>query len=138
MSTNIRIRQKPVVKSNIIYPELSYQIVGILFSVFNSLGYGYKEKYYQRAIAHELKTAKLPFREQMPFAVRFHDKIIGSHFLDFLIDGKIILEIKQGDRLSRSDITQVTGYLRTTGLKLAILARFSRKGLIFKRIVNIK
>ena len=132
------MEQKKLLRDDVIYPELSYQIIGILFSVFNSLGYGYKEKYYQIAIANELETAKLPFKEQVPFAVKFHRKIIGRHFLDFLIYGKVILEIKQGDRFSRSDITQVTGYLRTTGLRLAILARFSRKGLIFKRIVNIK
>ncbi len=132
------MEQKKLLRDDIIYPELSYQIIGILFSVFNSLGYGYKEKYYQKAIANELETAKLTFKEQVPFAISFHDKIIGRHFLDFLIDGKVVLEIKQGDRLSRSDMTQVTGYLRTTGLKLAILARFSRKGLIFKRIINIK
>ncbi len=132
------MEQKKLLRDDVIYPELSYQIIGILFSVFNSLGYGYKEKYYQSAIANELETAKLPFKEQVPFAVKFRGKIIGRHFLDFLIYGKVILEIKQGDRFSRSDITQVTGYLRTTGLRLAILARFSRKGLIFKRIVNIK
>ncbi len=132
------MEQKKLLRDDIIYPELSYQIVGILFSVFNSLGYGYKEKYYQKAIANELEIAKLTFKEQVPFAISFHDKIIGRHFLDFLIDNKVILEIKQGDRLSRKDIIQVTGYLKTTGLKLAILARFSRKGLIFKRIVNIK
>lgn len=125
-------------RDDLIYPELSYQIIGILFSVFNSLGYGYKEKYYQRAIAIELKNLGIKFNERVSMPVLFKDQIIGRHFLDFLIDDKIILEIKQGDKFARADINQVLGYLKTTNLKLAILARFSRKELIFKRLVNIE
>ncbi len=136
MNTNVRIDGPK--RQDLVYPELSYQIVGVLFSVFNSLGYGYKEKYYQRAIAEELKIITIPFKEQVPALINFRGKAIGKHFFDFLIDRKIILEIKQGDRLSRSDIAQVLGYLKTSELKLGILARFSRKGLIFKRIVNVR
>jgi GxxExxY protein len=127
-----------LVKENVIYPELSYQIVGVLFSVFNTLGYGYKEKYYQRAISQEFSRLGLKFKEQVNIPVKFNDKIIGRQVMDFLVDDKIILEIKRGNRFSKNDIIQVTGYLKTANLKLAILARFSSKNLIFKRVVNIK
>ncbi|MEK7212675.1 MAG: GxxExxY protein [Patescibacteria group bacterium] len=132
------MNHKPAVKrSDLLYPELSYQVVGVLFSVFNQLGYGYKEEYYQRAIRQELLRLKMPFREQITFPIKFNEQVIGKQIFDFLIDGKIVLEIKRGDRFSRQDIVQTTGYLHSAGLKLGILARFSSRGLVFKRIVNM-
>ena len=132
-----KIRMPTLLKrSDLIYPELSYQIVGVLFTVFNALGYGYREKYYQRAIREELTRLKVSFQEQVSFAVLFKGKMIGRQAFDFLIDKKIVLEIKRGDFFSKTDIVQTTGYLKTANLKLAILARFSSKGLKFKRILN--
>lgn len=132
MSTNIRIKRQ-----DLIYPELSYKIIGILFSVFNELGYGYKECYYQRAIRKLLKDNNIKFKEQVNFPIYFKNEIIGRQIFDFLIEDKIILELKRGDRFSRNDIIQTSGYLKTANLKLGILARFTSKGLKFKRIVNI-
>lgn len=129
--------KKSIQRHDLIYPELSYRIVGVLFSVFNELGYGYKEQYYQRAIAKELKEFGIPFQEQIVYPIKFKGSIIGKHIFDFLIDNKIILEIKRGDRFSSRDIVQTTGYLRTSNLKLAILARFSSRGLKAKRILNL-
>ncbi len=67
----------------------------------------------------------------------FKEKIIGKDFLDFLIDDKIVLELKKGDNFSRKSIEQVYEYLQATKLKLGIIAQFSSNGLKFKRIVNI-
>jgi GxxExxY protein len=103
--------KKPILKrKDLLYPELSYKIIGILFEVYNSLGYGYKEIYYQRAIAAGLKDCKLAFREQVPAKIKFKDKIIGKIFFDFLIENKIILEIKKTDRFSKKEIDQIHGY----------------------------
>ncbi len=55
--------RKRVNKSDLLFPELSYQLIGVLFDVHNTLGYGYQEKYYQKAIAVLLKKLKIPFRE---------------------------------------------------------------------------
>ena len=127
-----------VVRKDLIYPELSYKIIGVLFSVFNELGYGYRELYYQRALAAEFGHLGIVFREEVYCPVIFRNEIIGRQRLDFLSENKIILEIKQGDRLGRNDIMQVMGYLRSAKLQLAILARFSNKGLIFRRILNLQ
>ena len=124
-------------KKDLIYPALSYQIVGILFEVYNQLGPGYHEKYYQRAVAAELKRCKLSFKEQVFIPLRFKKEIIGRQYLDFLIEAKVVLEIKKGDRFSKRNIEQVLNYLKNTGLKLGILANFGSKELKFRRIVNI-
>ena len=124
-------------RKDLIYPDLSYTIIGILYEVYNKLGYGYKERYYQKAIAKEFKVCGLLFQEQVPAAIRYKDEIIGKLFLDFLIENKIVLEIKKTDRFSKSEISQITGYLKATSKKLEIIAHFTKDGIKFKRILNI-
>jgi len=125
------------IRSDLIYPELSYKIIGILYEVYNSLGYGYKEKYYQRAIAECFEDCKLSFREQVPANIKFKNKIIGKVSFDFLIENKVLLEIKKSDRFSRTEINQVYGYLKAKNLKLGILAHFTKDGIKYKRILNL-
>ncbi len=121
----------------VIYKDLSYKIVGVLFSVYNDLGYGYQEKYYQKAVERYLTEEKLRFKSQVPFKISLKGKEIGRYYLDLLIEGKIIVEIKKGNYFSKKNIEQVKGYLKATGLKLAIIANFTSKGVNFLRIVNI-
>ena len=128
---------KPIVRRpDLLYPELSYKILGALFDVANELGYQYKEIHYQRAVAQRFNDLGISFESQPSVPILFQSKIIGRYFFDFLIDGKIILELKRGDNFSKKDIEQVIGYLKSKNIKLGILARFSPKGLITKRIIN--
>lgn len=122
----------------IIYPELSYQIIGIVFEVFNDLGYGYLEKYYQKALEVAFKSSGVEFKAQCPYRIMYKNEIIGKNFIDFIIENKIILEIKKGNRFSKRYFDQVNSYLKVTGMKLAILVHFTSDGVKFKRILNIK
>jgi len=79
----------------------------------------------------------LNFKEQVPVQLDFQNNKIGEYYLDFVIDDKIALEIKQGERFLKNNIEQLYAYLKTAKLKLGILANFTPKGLQFKRIVNI-
>ena len=130
--------KQTVRRNDLLYPELSYRIIGILFTVFNNLGYQYQERYYQRAIRQILQEQKVVFREQVAAPIVFQGKSIGRYFFDFLIENRIILEIKRGDRFSPHDIKQTAAYLTLSGLRLVILARFSSHGLKYRRIVNIR
>jgi len=78
-------------KSKVIYPELSYMIVGILFEVYNELGAGYKEKYYEKAVIKGFKDKNIIFKNQVPYKIRFQGEVIGINYLDFLVEDKIIL-----------------------------------------------
>lgn len=128
---------RPVIKrQDLLFPELSYQVVGILFEVFKQLGSGFQERYYQRAVAVELRNRGLKFLEQVPIPLNYKTKRIGRYFLDFLIEDKIVLEIKKDKYFSKQNIDQVLGYLKATKLKLGIIANFTSDGLKFKRIVN--
>lgn len=123
-------------RSDLIHPELSYQIVGSLFEVFNTVGPGQREEVYQRAVATDFRTKGLRFREQVPFSIRFKDVTVGKGFLDFVVEEKIVLELKQGDRFRRENFKQVDAYLQATGLALAILANFTTQGVVFRRAIN--
>lgn len=120
----------------ILYKDLSYKIVGVLFETFKSLGSNYQEKYCQRTVELFLSKRKIPFKREVPVQIVIEENLIGKHFLDFLIDNTVVLEIKKGNRETMSDIKQVLMYLKTTGLKLGILAYFGSNGVTYKRIVN--
>lgn len=124
-------------RADLIFPELSYQIVGILFDVYKEMGNGFQEKQYQRAVATELAANNLKFEEQVHTPLLYKGKEIGKYFLDFLIDDKVVLEIKKDKYFSRKNIEQTFAYLKVTGLKLGILANFTKDGLKFKRIINV-
>jgi GxxExxY protein len=125
-------------RNDLVYPALSYQIIGILFDVFNTLGFGYQEKHYQKALSIALKKAGLCFKEQIHIPLHYKTEKIGNYYLDFLIEEKIVLEIKKGNYFLKSNIDQIYSYLKATELKLGILANFTEKGVKYKRILNIK
>jgi GxxExxY protein len=121
----------------VIYKELSYKIMGSIFEVYKELGYGFKERYYEDAIAKELKDRKIDFKMQIPYKLKYKGEIIGNYRIDFLVEDKIIVELKRGDYFSKNNITQALQYLKATNLKLAILVNVTSKGVKFKRILNI-
>lgn len=125
-------------KEKVIYKNLSYRIVGILFEVYNELGYGYQEKFYEKAIEKYFIKNNIKFRRQAPYKVYIKEEIIGKYYLDFLIENRIVLEIKKGNYFSRRNIEQIKGYLSATGMKLAIIANFTSSGVKFFRALNPK
>lgn len=129
----IKLRRK-----DLIYPELCYKVIGILFKVWIDIGVGHKESFYQKAISQGLREVKLSFNEQLPAKIQYKNKTVGIYYFDFLIDNKIILEIKVRNYFSKKDISQLYSYLKAKKLKLGIIAHFTNTGVKFKRVVNIK
>jgi GxxExxY protein len=101
------MRAAQVNTPGVLYPELSYQIVGAAFAVCNELGVGYKEVYYQRAFAEELSKRKIPFVQEKAVDLRYGNKKVGQFFLDFLIDDKVVVELKVRSRLGYTNVKQV-------------------------------
>lgn len=124
--------------AEIIYPNLSYRIMGILFDVYHVFGSGFQEKYYYKAIKKGLDEAKIPYLEQVRTDLEIRGYDLGRFYIDFVIDNKIVLEIKSKLYFTQKDIIQVLAYLKKTGLKLGILASFTRDGVKYKRILKGK
>lgn len=122
--------------SNLIYPDLSYKIMGVLFRVHRKLGNSYQEKYYQRAIEAEFEDEKISFKREVLVKLNYGDKDIGKYFLDFVVDGKIALEIKTVPFLRQEYLNQVLAYLNAANLKLGIVANFRTNRLTYRRLVN--
>ena len=96
------------------------------------------EKYYQKGIASEFRKSNLEFQEQVKVNLVIDGKVIASGVVDFIIENKIILEIKQGNTFLKTNIDQLNSYLKMSKLQLGILANFTSRGLLYKRVVNIK
>ncbi len=121
-----------------IYKDLSYRINGIVFEAYNELGSGHKEIMYERIIEKLFIRSGISFKRQLPYKVEYKGELIGRYYFDFLVESKIILELKQGNYFSKRNIHQVNEYLKASSLKLALLANFTSDGVKIKRIVNIK
>ena len=114
----------------LIYPQLSYLITGICFSVHNALGRFAREKQYCDLIEKELKNLNLPHEREYVF------KDSGNR-IDFIIDDKIILEVKAKSALLKEDYYQTQRYLQALDKKLGMLINFRNRYIKPKRIVRI-
>ena len=124
--------------AKLIYPQLSYQVMGILFKVHNDLGPSYTERQYQKAVKLQLKKYKIKFEKEKIIQLPYENSKIGDFFADFIIDNKIVLEIKTVKFLRPQDVKQVLKYLEILKLKLGLLVNFRKERLQYKRIINNK
>lgn len=123
-------------KKDILYPELSYNIVGCLFDVQNTIGHGHKEKVYESTVAEAFRQKGIAYEKQLYAPVVFGERNVGKYYFDFLVEDKVVIELKVGDRYTKKDIEQVLRYLQVHDISLGIIARFTSRGVIIKRIVN--
>jgi len=116
--------------ADLIYPELSFKVVGICFVVHNELGVYAKEKQYGDLLEEKLKLNGLTYKRE---------QIIGTsgNTVDFIIDGKILLELKAKRIVTKEDYYQTQRYLQETGLKLGIVINFRDQTIRPKRVVRI-
>lgn len=136
MKANIKLMNTN--ERTIIYPELSYKLMGVLFNIHRQLGNSYQEKYYQRAISLSLNEAKIPYGKEVLIELTFNNQGIGKYFLDFVIDNKIALEIKTVPFIKDEYYKQLLAYLNAANLKLGIVANFRSNRLTYKRLINPK
>lgn len=123
-------------RKDLVYPDLSYKIIGCAFNVFNSIGGGHKERVYQKAMEVALKEKGLTVIKEHYYPVKFNDVIVGKNFFDFYVEDKIVVELKSAGRFSKSNYDQVLNYLHVSKVKLALLISFGTEEVRCKRVVN--
>jgi len=119
------------------YKELSYKIVGIFFRIRNNYGNFHKELIYQNAFEEELKDLKIPFKREIeiPIFSSKSGKKLGFYRADFLIDNKIIVEIKALKFVPQKLEQQIFKYLKSTSYEVGYLVNFGSTNFFFKRFI---
>lgn len=122
-------------KEEYIYKDLTYKIIGTIYDVHKELGSVHKEIIYHKAIAIELCENRIPFVEEKPIDVKYKEKKIGIYKPDFIIDDKVILEIKVAPVITKAMKDQVYYYVKGTKYKLVLLVNFGTSKVGIKRLI---
>lgn len=119
------------------HSDITEKIIGASFEVHKFLGNGFQEVIYQRALAWEMRQLNLEFAREIEQDIFYKDLIrpIGTRRADFVVEGKVLVELKAKIHLEDVHLTQVLNYLKAYRLKVGLLINFGSKSLTFKRLV---
>lgn len=114
--------------AKLLYKDLTYKIRGAIFKIYKELGSLHKESVYTNALASELSKLGIKFKQEVSLPVIYEGTKVGSYRADFIIEDKIVLEVKASKKLPADYEKQVLYYLTGTGYRLAILVNFGQPG----------
>ncbi|MFW5773432.1 MAG: GxxExxY protein [Tangfeifania sp.] len=120
------------------YSELTSKIIGCAMTVHNTLGSGFQEVIYQRALEIEFSFAGLYFKREFEMPVIYREVQIGTRRVDFLVEENISVEIKARSQLDDNHLAQGLNYLEAYNLEVGLLINFGERSLKFKRLLNKK
>jgi len=120
------------------YSELTSKIIGCAMTVHKTLGNGFQEVIYQRALEIEMYLAGFEFKREFEMPIFYRDELIGTRRVDFLVDGVISVEIKATSKLENVHFAQAINYLEAYNLEIGLLINFGENSLKFKRLTNKK
>jgi len=120
------------------YSELTSKIIGCAMTVHKTLGNGFQEVIYQRALEIEMSLAGLSFRREFEMPIFYRDKQIGTRRVDFLVEDTISVELKAITALEPVHFAQAINYLEAYNLEIGLLINFGENSLNFKRLANKK
>jgi len=112
-----------------------YQVTGCAMTVLNALGHGFSEKIYENAIAVELGEQGILYKKQSSIEIFYKDTSVGCYIPDFIIDDKIVVEIKTIDCIGNNEKGQVLNYLKATNLNVGLILNFKNPKLEWQRII---
>jgi GxxExxY protein len=118
------------------HEELTGRIIGAAIEVHKALGPGFIESVYENAFEHELTTRKLNFARQLTVPIFYDGVEVGSHRLDFLVEDKIVVELKAVNEIADVHFSIVRSYLRAVGRKHGLILNFSTIRLEAKRVLT--
>ena len=116
------------------YEALTESVIGAIFEVSNTLGAGFFEKVYERALLRELGLRGIRAASQVSLAVTYKGHPVGDYFADLIVEDVLVVELKCVDRLGNEHTAQCLNYLKASGRSLCLLVNFQRPKVEWKRI----
>jgi GxxExxY protein len=120
---------------NFVEQQLSYRVVNAFFEVYNSLGYGLLESLYVAALVIALEERGLKIEREVSVPVYFRGHLIGNQRLDLVVEGRIVIEVKSTELLSKAGFRQLRSYLAASRRRLGLILHFGPTPQ-FHRILN--
>ncbi len=125
-------------KSGLIAKELTEQVIGVFYSVYNELQHGFVESVYENALAFALREDGFYVEQQAPLSVSFRGRIVGEFRADLVVEERLLVELKVASKLNEAHEAQLLNYLKTTGFQVGLLLNFGPKAQIKRRVFNPK
>lgn len=116
-----------------LFADLTYKIIGAAISVHNALGPVHKEHVYHQALSKEFFSMGIPYDSEKILPVVYKGDSVGIYKPDFIVDDKVIVEIKALEFLPKASEIQLTYYLKGTGYKIGLLLNFGSSRLLVRR-----
>ncbi len=113
---------------------LTEKVLGAVFEVSNTLGAGFLEKVYERALLKELNIRGIRAKVQAPFSVMYKGQSVGEYLADILVEEVLVIELKCVHHLANEHMAQCLNYLRASGLTLCLLVNFQKPKVEWRRI----
>ncbi len=120
------------------YSSITKRIIGCAMSVHSYLGNGFQEVIYQRCLAIELTRVGLEFMREVEMPIFYHEKSVGTRRADFVVEDKVLVELKAITKVEEVHWAQIINYLRAYKMEVGLLINFGAKSLEFKRFVLSK
>ncbi|MDD3286547.1 MAG: GxxExxY protein [Bacteroidales bacterium] len=119
------------------HEELTHKIIGCAMRVHGTLGNGFQEVIYQRALAIEFEKQGLRFQREMEMNIYYDDINIGTRRVDFFVEDCVMVELKALINLEEVHLAQAMNYCQAYNLPIGLLINFGSKSLEFKRVYNL-
>ena len=126
-----------IMRNDLKYKDITEKIIGVAFEVYKFLGNGFQEVIYQRALSYEMNKIGLSFVREIEQNIFYKElsEPIGTRRADFIVEDKILVELKAIIELEDVHMAQVLNYLRAYRLEVGLLINFGSKSLTFKRLL---
>ena len=109
------------------HADLTRQIIGGFYKVYNGLGYGFSEKVYENSLIIELKKLDFQVEQQRQLVVYYEGVEVGEYFADIVVDNAVIVELKAAQTLTSDHEAQLLNYLKATTIEVGLLLNFGPK-----------
>jgi GxxExxY protein len=115
------------------YEHITREVIGAAYRVFKTIGFGFLESIYKKAMIIELKKKGLKVEEEKPLKVYYEDQVVGDFFIDLFVEDEIVVELKSIQAISKEHEVQLVNYLNGVKKEVGLLINFGPSGVNVKR-----